>query len=153
VVQALRTAGVRVALDDFGTGHSSLRSLTQLPVDILKLTRCIVAELDGSQERSAVAEAVMRLAEMLRLDIAAESIDQPTQATDLALRGCHNVQGYQSANRSRPRRSRLCSEIRLLDGPCWPGCPSVSHTTGPKTNRPRPAPDDGLPKALTGLVR
>jgi diguanylate cyclase (GGDEF)-like protein len=96
-LQALRTAGVRVALDDFGTGHASLRSLTQLPVDILKLDRCFVAELDGSQEGSAVAEAVMRLAEMLRLDTAAEGVDQPTQATDRALHGCRKVQGYQSA--------------------------------------------------------
>jgi EAL domain-containing protein (putative c-di-GMP-specific phosphodiesterase class I) len=56
-----------------------------------------VAELDGSQEGSAVAAAVMRLAEMLRLDTAAEGVDQPTQATDRALHGCRKVQGYQSA--------------------------------------------------------
>jgi EAL domain-containing protein (putative c-di-GMP-specific phosphodiesterase class I) len=91
---AMRSRGVRVALDDFGTGYSSLRYLTQLPVDILKLDRCFVAELNGDPEHAAVAEAVIRLSQVLHLETVAEGIEEPAQATELALLGYRNAQGY-----------------------------------------------------------
>jgi hypothetical protein len=38
-VSALRSLGVRIALDDLGTWHSSLQSLRELPVDIIKVAK------------------------------------------------------------------------------------------------------------------
>ena len=38
-LSALRDLGVRIALDDFGTGHSSLQSLRELPVDMIKVAK------------------------------------------------------------------------------------------------------------------
>src|SRR5262249_648022 len=86
--------GIRIALDDFGTGYSSLRYLTMLPVDILKLDRCFVAELNGTPEGSAVAEAVVRLGRILHLRTIAEGIENAAQAAELTLLGCHAGQGY-----------------------------------------------------------
>jgi EAL domain-containing protein (putative c-di-GMP-specific phosphodiesterase class I) len=48
VLAELNGHGIRIALDDFRTGYSSLRYLTSLPVDILKIDRCFVSELDGT---------------------------------------------------------------------------------------------------------
>jgi diguanylate cyclase (GGDEF)-like protein/PAS domain S-box-containing protein len=93
----LSAAGVRIALDDFGTGYSSLKYLTQLPVDILKLDRCFVAELNGTPEGSAVAQAVSRLSQILHLDTVAEGIESAEQANELALLGYPNGQGYHFA--------------------------------------------------------
>jgi EAL domain-containing protein (putative c-di-GMP-specific phosphodiesterase class I) len=73
----LQRHGVRIALDDFGTGNSSLRHLSRLPVDILKIDGCFVAELDGTRTGSAVAEAVIRLGHILNLDTVAEGIETP----------------------------------------------------------------------------
>ncbi|MER7278986.1 EAL domain-containing protein [Dactylosporangium sp. NPDC000244] len=89
--------GVRVALDDFGTGYSSLQRLTRLPVDILKLDRCFVAELNGDPERAAVAEAVIRLSQILRMETVAEGIEDGDQATELTLLRYRNAQGYHFA--------------------------------------------------------
>jgi diguanylate cyclase len=93
-LEALRAQGIRVALDDFGTGYSSLRYLTRLPVDILKLDRCFVAELNGGPEHAAVADAVIRLSQILHLEAIAEGIEELEQATELLLLGYHNAQGY-----------------------------------------------------------
>ena len=90
----LREHGVRMALDDFGTGHSSLRHLTRLPVDVLKLDHCFVSELDGTQAGSAVAEAVIRLGRILELDTVAEGVETAAQAAELTLLGCRAAQGY-----------------------------------------------------------
>jgi len=93
----LRDMGVRVALDDFGSGYSSLRHLRRLPVDILKLDRSFVSELNGTPAASAVAEAVLRLGDALRLQTVAEGVEHDAQARELTLLGCHTAQGYHFA--------------------------------------------------------
>jgi diguanylate cyclase (GGDEF)-like protein/PAS domain S-box-containing protein len=108
---ALSEHGIRIALDDFGTGYSSLRYLTLLPVDILKLDRCFVAELNGTPEGSAVAEAVIRLGQILHLDTVAEGIENAAQAGELTLMGCRAGQGYHFA---RPLDAARIEEL-LLD--------------------------------------
>jgi EAL domain-containing protein (putative c-di-GMP-specific phosphodiesterase class I) len=94
---ALGGYGVRIALDDFGTGYSSLRHLSRLPVDIVKLDRCFVAELNGTKEGAAVAEAVIRLSQVLKLEPVAEGIENRAQADELLTMGYHVGQGYHYA--------------------------------------------------------
>ncbi|AGL17991.1 bifunctional diguanylate cyclase/phosphodiesterase [Actinoplanes sp. N902-109] len=92
--EALRRHGIRVAVDDFGTGYSSLHLLTQLPVDILKIDRSFVARLDGTRRGAGVAEAVIRLADVLGLTTVAEGIETTAQVAELQLLGCPVAQGY-----------------------------------------------------------
>jgi diguanylate cyclase (GGDEF)-like protein/PAS domain S-box-containing protein len=99
---ALSECGIRIALDDFGSGLSSLRYLARIPVNILKIDRCYVAELNGSPTASAVAEAVVRLAQILHLDTVAEGIEDEAQATELTLLGCRTGQGYHYARPMDP---------------------------------------------------
>jgi diguanylate cyclase (GGDEF)-like protein/PAS domain S-box-containing protein len=102
VLTGLRAEGIRIALDDFGTGYSSLRYLTRLPVDILKIDRCFVAELNGSGTASAVAESMVRLAQVLHLETVAEGIEDAAQLTELTLLGCDSGQGYHFARPMGP---------------------------------------------------
>jgi len=93
----LNARGIRIALDDFGTGHSSLHSLLNMPVDILKLDRCFVHALNGTPEGAAVAQAAIRLGQVLNLDIVAEGIETSGQAAELNLLGCPTGQGFHYA--------------------------------------------------------
>jgi EAL domain-containing protein (putative c-di-GMP-specific phosphodiesterase class I) len=93
-LQQLRDNGVRIAIDDFGTGYSSISQLTRLPIDILKIDQSFVAKLNGQPEGSAVAEAVIRLAQALHLDTVAEGVETHSQATELILLGCQRAQGF-----------------------------------------------------------
>ncbi|GAA1649904.1 putative bifunctional diguanylate cyclase/phosphodiesterase [Actinoplanes couchii] len=94
VLEELRAKGVKVAVDDFGTGYSSLHKLTRLPVDVLKIDRSFVAELDGTSRGAAVAEAVIRLSQVLGLRTVAEGVETAVQATELQMLGCSVAQGY-----------------------------------------------------------
>jgi diguanylate cyclase (GGDEF)-like protein len=96
-LRKLHDRGIRIALDDFGTGYSTLRYLTALPVDILKIDRSFVAKLDGTPEGAVVAETVLRLSEMMHLETVAEGVESPGQAAELAGLGCVNAQGFHFA--------------------------------------------------------
>jgi diguanylate cyclase (GGDEF)-like protein len=90
----LRTHNIKIAIDDFGTGYSSLHYLTRLPVDLLKIDRSFVAELNGTPEGSAITEAVIRLSQVLHLVTVAEGIETREQADELLALGCNRGQGY-----------------------------------------------------------
>ncbi|MBM2615878.1 bifunctional diguanylate cyclase/phosphodiesterase [Actinoplanes sp. LDG1-06] len=105
----LRSHGIRIAVDDFGTGYSSLHYLTRLPVDILKIDRSFVAELDGTPTGAAIAEAVIRLAQVLRLRTIAEGIETTGQTDELLALGCRTGQGF-LFSKPRPLDEILLSE-------------------------------------------
>nr|BFE72545.1 EAL domain-containing protein [Actinoplanes digitatis] len=91
---ALRGLGVRLAIDDFGTGYSSLNYLKQLPVDIIKIDRTFVEQVDTDAEDVALIDAVVNLGQALRLQTVAEGIETDGQWAMLREIGCDQGQGY-----------------------------------------------------------
>jgi len=89
----LRECGVRLAMDDFGTGYSSLSYLSQLPIDVLKMDRSLLAA-GASPVTSGLATAVLGLGETFRLDVVAEGIEFREQSQTLLELGCEVGQGY-----------------------------------------------------------
>ncbi len=79
-LNALKALGVKLAMDDFGTGYSSLSYLSRLPVDILKMDRSFLTSGDAI---SPLPQAIVRIGETLDLEVVAEGIEQPMQATHL----------------------------------------------------------------------
>src|SRR5437763_506562 len=90
----LKDIGVRLAIDDFGTGYSSLSYLRDLPIDVLKMDKSFVDGIGVSERRLALAEAIVKLARQLRLEIIAEGIESETQRDLLIPMGCELGQGY-----------------------------------------------------------
>jgi len=90
----LRTIGIRVALDDFGTGYSSLSYLTRLPLDMLKLDRSFLREVDADPRTAGVIRSVIAMARSLGLRVVAEGVDAEEQRHVLREMGCHELQGF-----------------------------------------------------------
>jgi diguanylate cyclase (GGDEF)-like protein len=94
----LRKFGVRVSVDDFGTGYSSLAYLSKLPLDVLKIDRSFVRELDAEGTRGmqagAVAQAITYLGHSLGLVVLAEGVETNGQLERLQELGCDEVQGF-----------------------------------------------------------
>ena len=112
----LRALGVRLAVDDFGTGYSSLAYLRRMPVDFLKIDKAFVDGVTGDAHESALARAVVKLADTLRLAAVAEGIEHRAQLDVLRSLGCEYGQGLFLAPPEPPER---ISERLLSPQPFW----------------------------------
>jgi diguanylate cyclase (GGDEF)-like protein len=90
----LRGIGVGIALDDFGTGYSSLSYVSRFPLDVLKLDRSIVREVDSDPAAERVARAVVGLAHSLDMRVVAEGVDAESQADVLRRFNVDELQGF-----------------------------------------------------------
>ena len=93
-MKALQSHGFRISVDEFGTGYSALGYLRELPVDTLKIDRCFIAELDTSDDDSAIVQAIISMAKALGLRIVAEGVENAKQLEILKSLGCDQAQGY-----------------------------------------------------------
>lgn len=93
-LNSIKALGVRLAIDDFGTGYSSLSYLQQLPIDILKIDRSFIAEIDKGFDNSAVARTIISLSETLHLSTIAEGVEKLGQASTLQALSCQYAQGF-----------------------------------------------------------
>ncbi len=117
-LERLRELGIKLAIDDFGTGYSSLSYLYRLPIDVVKLDRSFVQDLEASPERAAVVNTVVQLARELSLAVVAEGVETIAELDRLRRFGCDMAQGYFF---SRPieagAAARLVEqEIAVFDG-------------------------------------
>lgn len=94
-VEALKNKGFAISMDDFGAGYSSLNSLKELPIDVLKLDAEFFRgkEKNGEKGEVIVQEAI-RLAKSLGMRTVAEGIEVAEQVEFLANNGCDLIQGF-----------------------------------------------------------
>jgi diguanylate cyclase (GGDEF)-like protein len=92
-LRAMKDLGVGLAMDDFGTGYSSLSYLYQLPFDVVKVDRSLIAGLGGDRPRR-VMRGIVQLAGALDMTVIAEGVETAEQRDLLATAGCQYGQGY-----------------------------------------------------------
>jgi diguanylate cyclase (GGDEF)-like protein len=93
-LHALKALGVSLVLDDFGTGYSSLAYVKRFPIDMIKIDRSFVADLEQGDRDATIVEAIINMACGLRLDVIAEGVETATQASSLNALGCKLAQGW-----------------------------------------------------------
>ncbi|HEY9145448.1 MAG TPA: EAL domain-containing protein [Thiobacillus sp.] len=93
-ILALKALGVAVAIDDFGTGYSSLAHLKRFPLDVLKIDRYFVKDIQHSPVNEALTSSILALSQGLNLGTVAEGVENREQLDVLRKLGCQIVQGY-----------------------------------------------------------
>jgi predicted signal transduction protein with EAL and GGDEF domain len=94
VLEQLRSLGLRISIDDFGTGYSSLSYLHRFPLDILKIDRSFVSQLDNAEEGLQIIHTILSLAHSLNMEVVAEGIETEKHLAKLRALGCETGQGY-----------------------------------------------------------
>lgn len=93
-VKQLRAYGFPISMDDFGAGYSSLNSLKDIPLDVLKLDGDFFRGEDEMGRRAIIIRETIGLARELDIRVVAEGIEQREQVDFLAGLGCDMIQGY-----------------------------------------------------------
>jgi len=94
MLQQLKDLGVSICIDDFGTGYSSLSYLQRFPIDVVKVDRSFIIEVDTDPDSQAIVRTVFSLGESMGLKIVAEGVETSEQLDFLEKEGCEFVQGY-----------------------------------------------------------
>ena len=94
-VKQLKAYGFRVSMDDFGAGYSSLNSLKDIPLDVLKLDgEFFQGDEEGAKRGEIVVREAIRLARDLDMCVVAEGIEKKEQVDFLTRQGCDMIQGF-----------------------------------------------------------
>jgi EAL domain-containing protein (putative c-di-GMP-specific phosphodiesterase class I) len=109
-IQKLHAHGIRFSIERFGTGNSSVRQLSLLPIDMIKVDRSIhsIAAEDAQADR--MLKSIVALAESLGISLAADELDSAVAAKELHRRGFSFGQG---SHFGRPTHMASPAEISV----------------------------------------
>ncbi len=94
VIHELRKTGFEIEMDDFGSGYSSLNMLSSMPVDVLKIDRKFISEIERSEKDFKLVELILDIAGYLKIPVIAEGVETKRQLEMLHEAGCDLVQGF-----------------------------------------------------------
>jgi len=121
---SLSQLGCGIALDDFGTGFGSLHYLKKLPVDFLKIDGQFIQNLTTNPDDLVVVESLVRMSGGLRMQIAAECVEDAATLQLLVDLGVGFAQGFH-IGRPGPARQVIGSRWTTASAPApgggaWP---------------------------------
>ncbi len=94
ILSELHAWGFQLALDDFGTGYSSLARLKHMPVDVLKIDRSFVRDVQRDLSLASMVRAMIQLAQGLDMTPLAEGVETVGELEFLRGNGCRLAQGF-----------------------------------------------------------
>ena len=94
ILTELQSLGITISLDDFGTGYSSLSYLHRFPVNVIKIDRSFINNINIEIKSLQIVRAILDLARNLDIEVVAEGIETETQLTLLQQLECPCGQGY-----------------------------------------------------------
>ncbi len=94
-VDYLHRVGFTIMMDDFGSGYSSLNILKDINLDVLKIDMKFLSKSKMADSRGTkILEAVVRMAQSLKMPVIAEGVEEREQVDFLCSLGCDYIQGY-----------------------------------------------------------
>ncbi len=93
-VLKLQEHGFPVLMDDFGSGYSSLNTLKEIPVDVLKMDMRFMEGFERGGRVGTIMASVLRMAKWLGVPVVAEGVETVEQYEFLRTLGCEYTQGF-----------------------------------------------------------
>ncbi len=94
LLEKIRDMGIEIAIDDYGTGHTSLKYLTELPIDYLKIDRSFVSSIYSDTKTFTLFKSITDMADALNLKVVAEGVEDETEDEVLSCFSGMVVQGF-----------------------------------------------------------
>jgi EAL domain-containing protein (putative c-di-GMP-specific phosphodiesterase class I) len=109
-LKQLKEVGVQIAMDDFGTEFSSLYYLSKFPIDVIKIDRLFIKDIEYDAKVRTIIRSIVSLAHDLGLKVTAEGVETKKQLAFLKEISCDFAQGFYF---SRPKDAKIITEYLL----------------------------------------
>jgi EAL domain-containing protein (putative c-di-GMP-specific phosphodiesterase class I) len=86
--------------------------LRRFPIDMLKIDRSFVAEMDTREDDTSIVRAIVSLAHGLRLKVVAEGVETRAQLEKLKALGCDQYQGFHFSPAVPPQKFEVLLRAR-----------------------------------------
>ena len=93
-VIALRDMGVHIALDDFGTGYTSIKQLMSLPINLLKIDKTLIDDIETNQTMRDMVDSVIYMGHLMNCEVISEGVEKEDQIEILREHKCDFIQGF-----------------------------------------------------------
>ena len=90
----LSQKGISIAIDDFGTGYSSLSYLKYLNVDIIKIDKCFINEIQNSEYNYKLVNSIIDLAHTVGIEVCVEGTETFDEIHTLENLSPDHIQGF-----------------------------------------------------------
>lgn len=94
LIEKLRSEGFVVEMDDFGSGYSSLNTLKDITVDVLKIDMAFLEKSDNEERSKNILQMIISLSKQLGMPVITEGVETEEQVKYLSEMGCDVFQGY-----------------------------------------------------------
>lgn len=94
ILNKLKKLDFNIALDDFGVGYSALNYIKILPLDILKIDRSLLENLEKDKKTFLIIEYIINLSHELGIEVVCEGVETFAQLDILKNINCDKIQGF-----------------------------------------------------------
>ena len=113
ILNELKDFGFKISLDDFGTGYSSLSYLSQLPIDVLKIDKSFVDNIESDIHSLDLIGGIFKLSTSINLNVIVEGVETDGQFNLLKDKGAKTIQGYYFSKPLSPEDYVMFTESQL----------------------------------------
>lgn len=92
-IDLLHQKGFEIMLDDFGVGYSSIKTISDLHFDTVKIDKSFVDGI-GQEQWENIIRYTIALSKQMNMKVVAEGVETREQYEFLAANGCDAIQGY-----------------------------------------------------------
>lgn len=110
-INYLANWGFKISLDDFGIGYSGLSKLISYPVNMVKIDRQFIKNIDKDRKKEQVIEAIVAMCKVFDIEVLAEGTENFAEVDTLIKLGCHHFQGYVFA---KPMEAKNVTQLLLV---------------------------------------
>ena len=93
-IKALRELGIQIALDDFGTGYTSIAQLMKLPINLLKIDKSLIDDIESNQNMRDLIDSVIYMGHIMNCEVISEGVENEDQLNILKEHKCDFIQGF-----------------------------------------------------------
>lgn len=111
-LEEIKELGMKVAMDDFGTGNSNLSNLKDISIDVLKLDRSLLIDIENNDKTEVMVKSIVNLSNSLSMITVCEGVENRSQVDIIRKTGCEIVQGFVF---SKPVKEKLYKELLKLN--------------------------------------